>query len=1050
MVRELLLLALYSGKKIKNKKIKFLTKPQNLEVLEGEKAEFFCSVSKEAITVQWLRGDTVLEAGDKYDIISDGKKRTLVVKDSILGDAGKYTVMVGEAKATARLTVIGKLYFINVQVHILLIITPLKDQEVNEGQEIIFNCEVNKEGAKEKWYKNDEAIFDSAKYIIVQKDLVYTLRIRDAQLKDQATYTISLSNKRGEHAKSSAALTINQFGVFILTEEDLRIIEPLEDIETMEKKTVTFWCKVNRLNATLKWTKNGEEITFNKRILYKIDKYKHSLIIKDCGFVDEGEYTVTAGQDKSVAELLITEAPADFIEHLRDQTVTEFDDAVFTCQLSKEKASVRWYRNGREIKEGKKYQFEKDGNLHRLIIKDCRLDDECEYSCGVDDRKSRARLFVEGMCRLNRIYIYEAPGADVIFMAELNKDGVEVKWLRNNMIIVQGDKHQMMSEGKVHRLQVCEIKPRDQGEYRFIAKDKEARAKLELAGKLLAFVSLTMFLFSPKSEAPEIFLDVKLLAGLTVKAGTKIELPAKVTGKPEPQVTWTKADKILRPDDRITIETKPNHSTVTITDSKRSDSGTYIIEAVNSSGRQKINIHILSSTDKPGPPAAFDVSEITNESCLLTWNPPRDDGGSKITNYVLEKRATDSEIWHKLSSTIKDTKFRATNLTPHKEYVFRVSAENMYGIGEPAQCNPPGPPTGLKPTEVTKDSVTLTWNEPDEDGGSPITGYWVERYDPEQDKWIKLAEGVPTTEHFLKGLMEKQEYSFRVRAVNKAGESEPSEPSDPVLCKERLCEYCFRMCCYCKYTVSVFKKAPCLAISVIFDGITACFTFFLYFTDPPSPPRWLEVINITKNTADLKWTVPEKDGGSPITNYIVEKRDVRRKGWQTVDTTVKDTKYTVSPLTEGSLYVFRVAAENAIGQSDYFVAKDPDCKNKFFLFQICITEKKNRVWQLSSNIILTFTGNPTIDLKTRDIVVVKGQKLRIPIPFRAVPSPTITWHKDGKELKAGDRTTMKSDYTSALLEVIDSVHADAGVYTITLENKLASTTGSVNVKVIGN
>lgn len=145
------------------------------------------------------------------------------------------------------------------------------------------------------------------------------------------------------------------FGFFIITEEDLRIVEPLEDIETMEKKTVTFWCKVNRLNATLKWTKNGEEITFDRRILYKIDKFKHSLIIKDCGFIDEGEYTVTAGQDKSVAELLITEAPADFTEHLQDQTVTEFDDAVFTCQLSKEKVSVKWYRNGREIKEGKKY-----------------------------------------------------------------------------------------------------------------------------------------------------------------------------------------------------------------------------------------------------------------------------------------------------------------------------------------------------------------------------------------------------------------------------------------------------------------------------------------------------------------------------------------------------------------------------------------------------------------------------------------------------------------------------------------------------------------------
>lgn len=116
---------------------------------------------------------------------------------------------------------------------------------------------------------------------------------------------------------------------------------------------------------------------------------------------------------------------------------------------------------------------------------------------------------------------------------------------------------------------------------------------------------------------------------------------------------------------------------------------------------------------------------------------------------------------------------------------------------------------------------------------------------------------------------------------------------------------------------------------------TSRFTFFFFcFADPPSPPRWLEVINITKNTADLKWTVPEKDGGSPITNYIVEKRDVRRKGWQTVDTTVKDTKYTVSPLTEGSLYVFRVAAENAIGQSDYCEIEDSVlAKDTFSKFQ---------------------------------------------------------------------------------------------------------------------
>lgn len=220
---------------------------------------------------------------------------------------------------------------------------------------------------------------------------------------------------------------------------------------------------------------------------------------------------------------------------------------------------------------------------------------------------------------------------------------------------------------------------------------------------------------------------MKLLAGITVKAGTKIELPATVTGKPEPKITWTKADMLLKQDNRITIENVPKKSTVTITDSKRSDTGTYIIEAVNTCGRATavVEVNVLGkggsglenkkhpnfsyflefkkmtkkkkthtcllcicNVDKPGPPAAFDITEVTNESCLLTWNPPRDDGGSKITNYVVERRATDSEVWHKLSSTVKDTNFKATKLTPNKEYIFRVAAENMYGVGEPVQAAP--------------------------------------------------------------------------------------------------------------------------------------------------------------------------------------------------------------------------------------------------------------------------------------------------------------------------------------------------------------------------
>lgn len=130
---------------------------------------------------------------------------------------------------------------------------------------------------------------------------------------------------------------------------------PPEDMDTQEKKTISFSCKTNRPNATVKWMKAGQEITFSKRIVYRVDKEKHTLTIKDCTLADEGEYTVVAGDDKATAELIISEAPTDFSSQLMDQTITEFEDAEFTCELTKEKAEVKWYRNGREIREGPRY-----------------------------------------------------------------------------------------------------------------------------------------------------------------------------------------------------------------------------------------------------------------------------------------------------------------------------------------------------------------------------------------------------------------------------------------------------------------------------------------------------------------------------------------------------------------------------------------------------------------------------------------------------------------------------------------------------------------------
>lgn len=129
-------------------------------------------------------------------------------------------------------------------------------------------------------------------------------------------------------------------------------MHPIEDVETQEKKTISFVCKVNRPEVVVRWMKAGQEVVLSKRIVYRVDGLKHTLTIKDCVMEDEGEYTAVLAEDKCSAELMVGEAPADFTAPLKDQTVTEFEDADFTCKLNKEKATVKWYKNGREIREG--------------------------------------------------------------------------------------------------------------------------------------------------------------------------------------------------------------------------------------------------------------------------------------------------------------------------------------------------------------------------------------------------------------------------------------------------------------------------------------------------------------------------------------------------------------------------------------------------------------------------------------------------------------------------------------------------------------------------
>ncbi len=52
--------------------------------------------------------------------------------------------------------------------------------------------------------------------------------------------------------------------------------------------------------------------------------------------------------------------------------------------------------------------------------------------------------------------------------------------------------------------------------------------------------------------------------------------------------------------------------------------------------------------------------------------------------------------------------------------------------------DPPGPPQAPKGSDITKETAVLTWEPPAEDGGTPITGYHVERRMTSSARWAKV------------------------------------------------------------------------------------------------------------------------------------------------------------------------------------------------------------------------------------------------------------------------------------------------------------------------
>ena len=121
-------------------------------------------------------------------------------------------------------------------------------------------------------------------------------------------------------------------------------------------------------------------------------------------------------------------------------------------------------------------------------------------------------------------------------------------------------------------------------------------------------------------------------------------------------------------------------------------------------------------------------------------------------------------------------------MTASTAYTYRVSAINSVGTGQPSDTSSattfnvvPMSPTGLKATaQVLK--INLNWNTPSDNGGTPITGYMIERSTNNGSTWstIVSSTGNTGTTYSDTNVLPLTTYTYRVSAINNIGTGNPS------------------------------------------------------------------------------------------------------------------------------------------------------------------------------------------------------------------------------------------------------------------------------------
>ncbi|XP_026768349.3 obscurin isoform X10 [Pangasianodon hypophthalmus] len=530
--------------------VEFIAELHNITVMEGEDATFKCVVSPEDAKMVWCRNGWPITSNERFKISSNGLCHMLYIRNCQVSDSCKLTA---EAEG-----VISKA-ILQVQEKQVLFTKKMESVVAEEFGEATLEVELSLECGEVQWMRQGVVIHPGPKFAPKQCGQKRMLTIHKLALSDRGTYSCETL-----HDRTQAVLSVEP--------RKVKIRKGLREIQTFERETASFEVELTHSNVEGMWLKDGNRLKSNNHWRMTTKGRVHSLTIANLSLEDTGTYTFSTENARSSARLTVKEIPVSILKKLEDSTFPEGTGATLECELSKYNVTVKWTKNGEELKPGKNHRIYSMGRKCFLQILRCELGDSGVYVCDAGDATTSCSVEVyerdlEVLHSLEDLDIQEDQNA--VFMCEVSLDDVPGEWFKNGEKIKPTSTIRIRQEGTKHFLLMCNVKEEDSGEIKFVAKNVESVAYLEVERLPVNIV--------------------KPLQDKTALENTRVLLDCTVSN-PRCSIRWYKGRNVILPSERFEICSEGCYRKLVIQEVTLEDAGMYSVQVGENTSSARLTV----------------------------------------------------------------------------------------------------------------------------------------------------------------------------------------------------------------------------------------------------------------------------------------------------------------------------------------------------------------------------------------------------------------------------------------------------------------------------